>query len=87
MAQLPIDRLLQNSDFGPEQAIVLGLAYHEIIAALANPLKPKVPAYLAEVIARKVIAIGHAEEREYARIVARVFEEIGIQKPRAARPR
>jgi hypothetical protein len=79
-AQLPIDRLLQNSSFEPEEAAIFCSAYEEIVAAVAHPMKPRVPNAVAEQIARKIIAIGHTDERDRARIVGRVFEEIGIQK-------
>ena len=85
MAQLPINRLLHNSSFGPQEVSVLRAAFYEIMAALANPLKPKVPAYLSEIVARKVVAVGQTGERDRALLVERVFEEIGIERPRAVR--
>jgi hypothetical protein len=41
-------------------------------------LKPKVPAYLVEVVARKVIAIGHTEEREDRLKFAGPFDRTAI---------
>jgi hypothetical protein len=81
VVQLPIDRLMQNSSFGPQEAAIFRSAYEEIVAGVAHPMKPRVPITIAELIARKIIAIGHTDERDRARIVERVFEEIGIQKP------
>jgi hypothetical protein len=80
-ARLPIYRLLRNSNFGPEEVAVFCSAYEEIMAALAHPMKPRVPITIAELIARKIVAIAHNDERYHARIIERVFEEIGIQKP------
>jgi hypothetical protein len=80
---MPINRLLKNSSFGPDASVILLAAYHEVIAAIVNPLKLKVPAPLAEAVARKIIAIGQRGERDRAALVQQVFEEIGVQKPRS----
>jgi hypothetical protein len=79
---MPIYRLLQNCKFEPDESAILVSAFHEIIAALSNPIKPKVPVFLAEEVARKIIAIGHAGERDRAAIVAQVFDEMGVTRNR-----
>jgi hypothetical protein len=67
--------------FRAKEVTIFCSAYEEIIAASAHPVKPRVPITIAELIARKIVAIGHTDERDRTRIVERVFEEIGIQNP------
>jgi hypothetical protein len=77
-----IRQLLTISELAPEQRQALYLAYDEVIASLGLA---RVPRFIAQAVARKIIAIGQGGERDPARLAARARRELGLDRPQPKR--
>ena len=77
-SDLAIHQLLASSELEPEQRQILYRAYDDVIASLALA---KVPQFIAQAVARKIIAIGQRGERDHARLAARARLELGLDRP------
>ena len=75
---LAIRQLLETSGLEPERCQALCRAYDEVIASLALA---KVPRFIAQAVARKIIAIGRFGEHDPARLAARARLELGLDRP------
>lgn len=72
---VPIQRLLREAVFDPEEAAALALAYETAL----EMLRPKDRAdALKELIAKKIIEVARHGERDPVKICARTLVELGL---------
>jgi len=73
---MPIDRLLQNSQLGPEEITMLADAY-ELTLRKLSLVDRNDPS--AEQIARKVIELGQRGAREAQQLCDLAIKELGVE--------
>jgi hypothetical protein len=73
---MTIHNLFKNSPFGPEEIAILVAAYEETLRTLG--LKQRDDDPLAELVAKKIIAIAQSGVRDPALIARRVIEDLGL---------
>ena len=73
---MAIQRLLQNSAFGPEQIAYIATAYEDALheLGLASRTDP-----ITEIIAKKIIEIAQTGERDPLQIRGRAIAELGVR--------
>lgn len=75
---MAIDRLLRESEFGPDDVEGLTKAYEAALQLLrlVDRTDP-----VTDIVAKKIIAVARAGERDPAHICARAIKELGIPLP------
>ena len=74
---MAIYRLLQRSDFGPEEIGRMVLAYEDalIVLGLANRADP-----ITEIVAKKIIEIAQSGELDPSRIRRLALKSLGVRQ-------
>lgn len=75
---LHIRRLLEGSALEPEHLETLYSAYDDVLASLDLP---KVPRFIRNAVARKIVALGQNGDYDRAQLVARARLELGLERP------
>lgn len=74
---MPIRRLLKNSAFSPEEIEFLVLAYEKALSVLALKSRDD---FATRTVAKKIIKVAQAGERDPEQICRRAVEELGISR-------
>jgi hypothetical protein len=75
---VPINRLLDNTVFGPEDIRLISDAFDQVLRALSL-IDRNDP--VTEIVAKKIIDIARAGERDPGRLSALAIEQLGIRSP------
>jgi hypothetical protein len=75
---MPISKLATEAAFGPDDIARLTAAYEAALQLLrlTDRTDP-----VTEIVAKKIIEVAHAGERDPPRICARALQELGIPLP------
>lgn len=80
---MPISRLLQDKAFRPDEIAPIVAAYQDALAALKLTACSNDP--ILEVVARKIVEIVEAGDRDRAQIYTKALGSLGISHPPLAR--
>jgi hypothetical protein len=78
---MSVHKLIANGSFGPDEIRVMSEAYEDalVVLQLGNGDDP-----IAELIAKSIINVSAAGERDPAQMAERAINALGIRRPSAA---